>query len=96
MVFGVLMAIYRFHLNEIAKTEKYRMGFMRIRVAAYNSENKGFDTEVRTSLTDGAFDYDQGTKGKKISNPMPGNPTSDISTVLINKFVEGFDVKPKK
>ncbi len=99
VVFGVLMAVYRFHLNEVAKAEHNKIGFMRIRVAANNNELVGFQSEVRKSLTDGAFDYTapsiMGGKGKNIESPLPGHPTSDVSTVILSKLLEGLEVKRK-
>ena len=99
VVFGVLMAVYRFHLNEIAKAEHNKIGFMRIRVAANKYKREGFHTEVRQSLTDRAFDYTSSTllggKGKKVESPLPGHPTSDISAMVLNKLLEGLEVRKK-
>jgi hypothetical protein len=99
VVFGVLMAVYRFHLNEIARTEHYKMGFMRIRVAAKNHSYPGFNSEVRVSLTNEAFTYNPSSvfssKDKKVDSPLPGHPTSDLSAVLINKLLDGIDIKKK-
>jgi hypothetical protein len=99
VVFGVLMAVYRFHLNEIARATHYKIGFMRIRVAANNFNREGFHTEVRQSLTERAFDYSTssllGSKGKQVESPLPGHPTSDISAMVINKLLEGFELKKK-
>ncbi len=98
IVFGVLMAVYRFHLNEISRSEHYKMGFLRVRVAANNHNLEGFKTEVRQALTDGAFAYTAtsliGSKDKKVESPLPGHPTSDISVILLNKLLEGME--PKK
>ncbi len=101
IVFGVLISIYRFHLNEIARTEHYKMGFMRIRIAANNVDNKGFGSEVRIALTKDAFAYTPATllsssKDKKIDSPLSGYPTSDISTAIINKLFEKIEIKEKK
>ncbi|MGB0834109.1 MAG: hypothetical protein ACPGR2_06300 [Psychrobium sp.] len=100
IVFGVMMAVYRFHLNEIARAEHYKMGFMRIRVAANNHEKDGFKTEVRESLTVGAFAYQppsvlSSNKEKKVESPLPGHPTSDLSAIVLNKFLEGMEIKKK-
>lgn len=94
VVFGVMMAIYRFHLSEISKAQHHKLGFMRIRVAANNSDKEGFLTEVRESLTHNAFEYSTG-KDKKIKSPLPGHPTSDISTSLVNKLLSNVEVKIK-
>ena len=99
-VFGVLMAVYRFHLNEVARAAHYKIGFMRIRVAANNHDNEGFLTEVRQSLTDRAFDFSPssvlGGKGKQVESPLPGHPSSDLSAMLLNKLLEGVEVKKKQ
>lgn len=96
VVFGVLMAIYRFYLNEIARNQHYRMGFMRIRVAANNYGREGFKTEVRRALTERAFDYVPASlvrsKDQKIESPLPGHPGSDIAAMLIDRLTE----KPKR
>lgn len=99
MVFGVLMAIYRFHLNEISRAEHFIIGFMRIRVAANNAGDEGFQSEVRTSLTEGAFSHhtvqQKGIVRKQVESPIPGHPTSDVTSILLNKLLEGFEVKRK-
>lgn len=100
VVFGVLMAVYRFHLNEVARAAHYKIGFMRIRVAANNHDKEGFLTEVRQSLTDKAFDFSPssvlGGKGKQVESPLPGHPSSDLSAMLLNKLLEGVEVKKKQ
>ncbi|MCX7176487.1 MAG: hypothetical protein NT159_21700 [Proteobacteria bacterium] len=98
ILLGVLVSLYRFHLLEIARTEHYKIGFLRIRVAA-NNTSKGFGTEVRRALTDGAFIYESSKPARpgRVDSPMPGHPTSDISTTLINRVLDGIDIslKPK-
>lgn len=100
VVFGVLMAVYRFHLNEVARAAHYKIGFMRIRVAASNHDKEGFHSEVRQSLTDKAFDFSPssviGGKGKQVESPLPGHPSSDLSAMLLNKLLEGVEVKKKQ
>jgi len=99
VVFGVLMAVYRFHLNEIARSEHYKMGFMRIRVAANNYEKGGYNSEVRESLTTNAFSYQASSvfsnKDKKVDSPLPGHPTSDLTAVILNKLLDGMEIKKK-
>lgn len=99
IVIGVLVSLYRFHLMEIARTEHYKIGFLRIRVAAINS-SPGFGSEVRSALTEGAFFFESSKKSRttKIESPLPGHPTSDISTAIINKVFEAVEVtlKPKR
>lgn len=92
IIFGVLMSVYRFHLTEISRNEQYKLGLLRIRIAANNSNTEGFDSEVRTSLTQGAFEFSSG-KEKNIESPLPGHPTSDFSTLFINKILDSMNVK---
>jgi hypothetical protein len=96
LVFGVLMAIYRFHLTEIAKGEHFQLGFLRIRIAA-NNIAEGFLSEVRRSLTESAFDYAKPSiaigKTRKLESPLPGHPTSDIATFILNKVFEQVEVR---
>jgi len=96
LFFSVIISIYRFHLREITKNEQLKLGFMRIRIAANNS-TEGFDSDVRKSLVESAFyvqrDDNFTIKKNKVENPMPGHPISDLSTVLINKILEGIDIK---
>ena len=95
-VFGVLMSIYRFHLNEAAKAEHYRIGFIRIRIAA-ESDREGYQTEVRGALTQDAFRPPIMTRRKgQIESPLPGHPSSDLATVFLNKLIDTVEIKPKK
>lgn len=96
VVFGVSMALYRFYLTEISRAQQYRLGLMRIRIAANNSDTSGFDSEVRQSLTADAFVYSTG-KDKKVESPVPGHPGVDAGALLVNKIFDKFDValKPK-
>ncbi|MCD1597027.1 hypothetical protein [Rheinheimera aquimaris] len=95
VVFGVMMAVYRFHLNEISRSEQLKVGFMRIRIAANNHDNQGFSTEVRMALTDNAFTFQTG-KEKKVESPLPGHPSSDLGALLVNKLLESVDFKVTK
>lgn len=98
VLIGVLVSLYRFHLMEIARTEHYKIGFLRIRIAA-NNPGTGFGSEVRDSLTDGAFFYEhaRAKTSVRVESPLPGHPTSDLSAALVGKLLEGIDivVKPK-
>lgn len=98
MVFGVFMSIYRFHLKEAAKYEHLHIGFLRIRVAGNNTK-AGYQSEVRKSLTENAFQFEAGqtlfNANKKVNNPLPGHPTSDISTLIVNKLLENVDFQKK-
>lgn len=97
LIFGVLMAIYRFHLTEISRSEQYKLGLHRIRIAANNHNHAGFNTEVRAALTLGAFEFSTG-KEKKVESPLPGHPASDLATALTNKLLDAIEIKvtPKK
>lgn len=90
IVFGVTLGLYRYHLTEIAKTEHYEFGLMRIRIAANNFDKNGFLSEVRESLTHNAFDFPRG-KDSKVESPLPGHPGFDIGTTLVNKMLEKFE-----
>jgi hypothetical protein len=98
VVFGVLMSVYRFHLNEVAKAEHYKLGFMRIRIAAHNTA-LGYKTEVRAALTDQAFGFQPATllfKSKSVESPLPGHPTSDAVALILDKILAKFDLVEKK
>ncbi|MEX0958975.1 MAG: hypothetical protein WDZ63_06765 [Burkholderiales bacterium] len=99
VMFGVLMSIYRFHLNETSKAEHPKLGFMRIRVAANNS-GAGFQTDVRVALTDQAFAFlPQQTgmfRSKRIESPIPGHPTSDLAALLLDKLLDRFELVARK
>jgi hypothetical protein len=98
LVFGVLMSVYRFHLNEISKAEHYKIGFMRIRIAA-NNNTDGFQSEVRQSLTERAFAFHSPSgifKGKNVESPLPGHPTSDVAAVILDKLLDKIELIEKK
>lgn len=96
MNFGVFMALHRHHLNEVSKARHFKLGFQRVQIAAENYSHDGYQTEVRQSLVEGAFSYNQVSSlgSKKVESPMPGHPTSDISTLFLNKMLEAVEVKP--
>jgi len=98
VVFSVFMSIYRFHLNEISKAEHFKLGFMRIRIAAHNSK-PAFQTEVRQALTERAFAYEappQGLfKNKRVESPLPGHPPSDIAVHLLDRLLDKFELTEK-
>jgi hypothetical protein len=99
IAFSVLTSFYRFHQKEVSKYEHYLIGFHRIRIAANNSSNK-FEDEVRTSLTRDAFVYETHaglfTKNKKVESPIPGHPTSDLATYMVNKIFDSIEIREKK
>ncbi len=99
LMFSIITSFYRFHQKEVSKFEQYLIGFHRIRIAANNSE-KGFDDEVRISLARDAFSYETNkglfTKERKVESPIPGHPTSDIATLMINRIFDAIDIKERK
>jgi hypothetical protein len=97
LIFGVTTSLYRFHLKEISKQEHYLVGFQRIRIAGVNSTTK-YDDEVKVSLTKDAFTFNENAprKDKLIESPIPGHPSSDIATELLNKLLDKFDLTAKK
>lgn len=99
IIFGVVMSLYRFHLNEISKAEHYKIGFIRIRIAA-NNNSPGFQSEVRQTLTEQVFSFQPASSGffksKNVESPLPGHPTSDIATLIIDKLLDKFELVEKK
>ena len=98
VVFGILVAIYRFHWGEISRNEQIKLGFWRIRIAARNTD-PGFQTEVRQSLTKDAFTFNrkaQNEKSKEIESPVPGHPGSDLAAAVLNKILENVEVNVTK
>ena len=92
LVFGVLMAIYRHHLIEISKCQYFRIAFMRIEAATDDILNGEDKSVLKSSLADRAFDYRSG-KETKIEGPLPGHPTSDATTAIINRLLELLEPK---
>jgi hypothetical protein len=97
LIVGVFTSLYRFHLREITKNEQYKIGFLRVRIAANNNDRLGFQTEVRKALADGAFDFLDGafSRTRKIESPLPGHPTSDIVTNIVNRIFEEIELALK-
>lgn len=98
VVFGIFTSFYRFHLKEGAKYEHFLLGLRRIQLAASNSKDK-YETEVRQSLTQDAFIYETKssliTKEKRVENPLPGVPSSDIASSIVNKIFESIEIIAK-
>lgn len=102
LVFGVLTSFYRYFLKEISKYEHFLFGMHRIRIAANNYQG-GFADEVRTALTNNAFSNGSDktenifSRKSKIESPIPGHPSSDAATFLLNKILQSIEVniKPK-
>jgi hypothetical protein len=96
VLFGILTGLYRVHIREITKNEQYRLGFMRIRIAANNASTTGFDGEVRTTLTKGAFDspIEESLLARrwKVESPLPGHPSSDLASSILNRLLEEVEV----
>jgi hypothetical protein len=93
IITGIILSIYRFHLKEISKYEHYLIGFHRIRIAGNNSTSK-YDDEVKMSLTRNAFELSN-EKKEKINNPLPGHPTTEITTYLLNKIFDKLEISKK-
>ncbi len=98
---GIFSSLYRYHQKEISRFESFSFGLHRIRIAA-NNGNTGFEDEVRTSLVQDAFHYETKTSildsnKKKVESPVPGYPSSDIATAILNKFLDSIEIvtKPK-
>jgi hypothetical protein len=95
VILGLIIALYRFLIIEISRIQGYKLGFMRIRIAANNHEEK-FGTDVRRALTDRCFEGSRvNKKDQKIESPIPGHPTSDLSALLINKLFENIELVSK-
>jgi hypothetical protein len=87
--------LYRRHMDQAIQQEHFQLGLRRIRVAARNS-GPGFQTEVRQALTEGAFAIESKSLFKrKIESPVPGHPPTDVTTQLLNRLLDNFDIKPK-
>ncbi|MBN9484247.1 MAG: hypothetical protein BGO70_12170 [Bacteroidetes bacterium 43-93] len=99
VAFGIFTSFYRFHLKEVAKYEHFLLGFARIQIAASNSQDS-YETEVRQSLTHDAFHYETKssfiTNEKRIKSPLPGVPSSDIASAIINKVLDSVEIIGKK
>ncbi|ARO88286.1 hypothetical protein EBAPG3_011135 [Nitrosospira lacus] len=102
LIIALLGGTYRLHLREIAKNEQYKLAFHRIRIAANNAQSPGFDSEVRAALTQDAFDVhiEERTifQRKKIESPLPGLPSSDLATSIVNRLLDEVHIvfQPKE
>jgi uncharacterized membrane protein len=96
---GISITQYRYHINEASRMEFYFIAFLRIRVAARNIK-EGWKSDVRTALTNGAFNFIPTSKIQKqkseIDSPIPGHPTSDIATAAVNKLISLLEKKDEK
>lgn len=99
LIFSVTTSLYRYCLKQISKIEHFYFGLLRIRIAGSNSKT-GFDDCVKESLTKDAFTYEVQSsifsKNKQIESPIQGHPVSDLSTSILNKLLESYEIKPKK
>ena len=87
VVFGILVAIYRFHLVEISRNEQIKLGFWRIRIAARNTK-PGFQTEVRQSLTKDAFSFNnKGSFPKPLLIKTNHTHPTGFSKKVLEQFV---------
>jgi hypothetical protein len=102
VLISVLVGLYRMHVREIVKNEHYRLALLRVGIAAANFEKPGYDTKVRVALLNNAFEIPSEPKlfekTRKLESPLPGHPTSDLMTGIVNKILEKFEVevKPKE
>jgi hypothetical protein len=95
LTFSVLMATYRLHISEASRLHHYKIGFARIRVAGSNP-SAGYQSEVRTALTQGAFDFSLKSEKKgKVESPVPGHPGSDFAAAVANKVLDGLSSSRK-
>ena len=93
VIVGVLVALYRFHLTEVSRTQHYKFGFMRLRIAVTNTEGQ-LVPEALVALTDSAFSYETAKRKKgDVESPVPGHPGSDLSAAVLNKLLTSFEVK---
>jgi hypothetical protein len=96
LIFGVTTSFYRFHLKEISKYEHFLFGFLRIRMACHDDIQN--NVEVKNALTQDAFATEvKVRKEQRIDSPIPGHPTSDIGSAVMNKILDAIDftAKPK-
>jgi hypothetical protein len=63
-IFGVSVALYRFHIKEVVRNQHFLMGFKRMYLAG-SSDNEGFGTDVRKALTRDAFPPFEGQPKEK-------------------------------
>lgn len=95
VLLGVITSLYRYRLRQVAKFEHYMFGLMRIRVAANNVNRRGFQTEVRTSLTLGAFDTPTEDlpfgRRRSAENPFPGHLGSELAWSLSHAVIERLE-----
>lgn len=102
VLISVFTALYRFHQKEIVKNEYLQTGAFRIQAAiAMKKDNPDAD-KIAESLVNEAFLVERERifqkKKKEVESPLPGYPSADILTAIINKLIESIDVivKPKE
>jgi len=94
MVFGAFMALNRYHLNEIAKYEHYILAFRRLNIAGGINDKT---CPILIALTNDPFSFTSHTKSKgSVSSPIPGHPTSDLTTIFLNKLLDNFELSKLK
>lgn len=87
VAFGVLMALHRFHLNEISKYEHYKLAFVRLSIAT-GYESQATDLIISSLITD-AFSLSSGsTKSSPVQSPLPGHLGSDLSAILLGRLLD--------
>jgi len=97
VIISLAVGLYRFHLKEVSRLEGDKLGFLRIRIAANNYDRPGFQSEVRSALTSGAFRLDtvKTPANSNLESPLPGHPSSDLATSLLNRVLDKFDISVK-
>ncbi|MGY6587295.1 MAG: hypothetical protein ACXIUB_03300 [Wenzhouxiangella sp.] len=85
VAFGVLMALHRYHLTEIAKYEHFKLAFARLNIARSYSDEAS--EHIISSLTADAFNVGGAQRGS-VQSPLPGHPTSDLSALLLSKLLD--------
>ena len=71
VTFSLLMGMYKFFHSEIARAQQVKVAFHRIRVAG-EMATPGFQSEVRTSLTEKAFAFPESRRrrwGREATHP---------------------------
>ena len=90
----IIVSLYRMHAREYTRLEVAKMGLLRSGVAAAVAGRED-RTEVVKALVKDAFSSEaeqRGRLGKKsLESPLPGQPTSDLLTMIVNKLFQMLD-----
>ena len=101
VLFGVLsvliaiaISLYRYHLAQIEHYQAVKLGFYRILFLTEGSRSK-LQPEVIRVLTESAFPIGGTSRLKNprhIENPVPGHPTLEVGSALLNKLIDALDI----